>query len=225
MSVVIYKIKGNEVFYTDETELSSEHIYIIVDKLVKRPRIWVWSGRNANIRERYIAGVSATKIKSKERLYGASIEVVEEGNEPENFPQLKTVPVEEKSKEELAAPLDFKSLEMTPPAASAEAELAEEGARAEELATQAAAEREAALEAARAASVEAKPVAAVMAATPGSGVAEAAAEGVETAPALPPKARPTDRLFRQKVLSLLRDLSRDLELAKMKVEAFLADLK
>jgi len=38
--------------------------------------------------EKYFAGVSATKIKSSQRLYGANIEVVESGNEPENFPIL-----------------------------------------------------------------------------------------------------------------------------------------
>ncbi|MFX1338640.1 MAG: hypothetical protein ACFFDK_08530, partial [Promethearchaeota archaeon] len=52
----------------------------------KRPKIWIWSGSNANIQDKYIAGASATKIKSKEKLYGASIEVVEDGSEPENFP-------------------------------------------------------------------------------------------------------------------------------------------
>jgi len=86
MSLTIYKIAGKEIIPTDEYELEKNKIYIIVDKQVKRTKIWIWSGPNTSNKEKYFAGVSATKIKSSQRLYGANIEVVERGNEPESFP-------------------------------------------------------------------------------------------------------------------------------------------
>ncbi|MEJ2250195.1 MAG: hypothetical protein P8Y70_20355 [Candidatus Lokiarchaeota archaeon] len=89
MSIILYKIKDQEIIPTDEIKLSKDNIYIIVDKHMKRPKIWVWSGLKADISDRYFAGVSATRIKSQEKLYGASIEVVESGNEPESFPILE----------------------------------------------------------------------------------------------------------------------------------------
>lgn len=88
MSLTMFKIKGKEIFPTDEYELEKDKIYIIIDKQVKRTKIWVWSGPNTSKMEKYFAGVSATKIKSTQKLYGANIEVVESGNEPESFPIL-----------------------------------------------------------------------------------------------------------------------------------------
>ncbi|MFX1317150.1 MAG: hypothetical protein ACFE9T_14915 [Promethearchaeota archaeon] len=86
MNLKLYKVKSKEIFHTDDIKLEKDGIYIILDKHVKRPKIWIWSGSDANIQDKYIAGASATKIKSREKLYGATIEVVEDGNEPENFP-------------------------------------------------------------------------------------------------------------------------------------------
>lgn len=86
MSLKLYKVKNKKVIPTDEIKLKNDGIYIILDKQTKRPKIWIWTGSNANIQDKYIAGASATKIKSKEKLYGATIEIVENGSEPKNFP-------------------------------------------------------------------------------------------------------------------------------------------
>lgn len=111
MSLQLFRIDKSEVIPTDETTLESAHIYIIVDKLTMRPKIWVWSGKDSDMKERYFAGVNATKIKSFKKLYGASIEVVEEGNEPEHFPHLKSLESLESIPEESKAALDFSAIE------------------------------------------------------------------------------------------------------------------
>ncbi len=86
MSLILYKIQGKEIIQTEELTLENDKIYVIIDKHAKRAKIWIWSGSGVKSFDKYFAGVSATKIKSKLRLYGASIEVVESGNEPEGFP-------------------------------------------------------------------------------------------------------------------------------------------
>lgn len=89
MSLILYKVESREIIPIEEATFESNKIYIIIDKhRKKRPKIWIWSGPDSNILDRYFAGVSATRIKSKEKLYGASIEVVESGNEPKQFPKL-----------------------------------------------------------------------------------------------------------------------------------------
>lgn len=97
MSLVMYKIVGREIIPTDEKTLEKDNIYIIIDKHTKKSKIWIWSGSGAKNMDRYFAGVSATKIKSKKRLYGASIEVVEEGHEPGHFPDLTKIEIKEPS--------------------------------------------------------------------------------------------------------------------------------
>jgi len=98
---MLYKIDGREIIPTDETKFNDESIYIIIDKTVKKGKIWIWSGSEAKSMDRYFAGVSATKIKSKKRLYGASIEVVESGKEPEYFPDLKNIEIKEATEEKI----------------------------------------------------------------------------------------------------------------------------
>ena len=89
MSLILYEVASREIIPIEEATFESNKIYIIIDKhRKKRPKIWIWSGPDSNILDRYFAGVSATRIKSKEKLYGASIEVVESGNEPKQFPKL-----------------------------------------------------------------------------------------------------------------------------------------
>ncbi|MHA1148093.1 MAG: hypothetical protein ACTSR8_07580 [Promethearchaeota archaeon] len=106
MSIMLYNVKDRKIIPTEEIKLESDKIYIIIDTHMKRSKIWIWSGFNSSIRDRYYAGVSATKIKSQQKLYGASIEVVDEGNEPENFPILsedkvmKAIEIEEIAVEE-----------------------------------------------------------------------------------------------------------------------------
>lgn len=97
MSIILYKVKDGkykevkDAKFTslEDLRLENDEIYIIIDKHMKRPKIWVWSGSNSNIKDKYFAGVSATTIKSRRKLYGATIEVVECGNEPDQFPILK----------------------------------------------------------------------------------------------------------------------------------------
>ncbi len=101
MSIILYKIVGREVRPTEEKDFERDKIYIIIDKTVKKGKIWIWSGPESKSMDRYFAGVSATKIKSKKRMYGASIEVIEGGKEPEHFPDLSKAEIKEASKEYL----------------------------------------------------------------------------------------------------------------------------
>lgn len=94
MSITLFKVKDKKIFKTDIKKLEDDSIYIIIDRHAKRPRIYVWSGNKSDNKDRYFAGVSATSIKSKEHLYGASIEVIEEGSEPESFPKIADAEVE-----------------------------------------------------------------------------------------------------------------------------------
>jgi len=100
MNLTIYKVKEKKIIKTNEIPFEDNGIYIIIDQHMKRAKIWVWSGPDANNTDRYFAGVSATSIKSREKLYGASIEVVESGNEPESFPKLENLTLEEIPPEE-----------------------------------------------------------------------------------------------------------------------------
>jgi len=93
LSLRLYEVDGREITPIDETELKEDKIYIIIDTHAKRSKIWIWSGMKSNMMDRYFAGVSATKIKAKKKLYGASIEVVESGNEPEIFPKLSELEI------------------------------------------------------------------------------------------------------------------------------------
>jgi hypothetical protein len=94
MSITLFKVKDKKIFKTDFKKLEEDSIYIIIDRHAKRPRIYVWSGNKSDNKDRYFAGVSATSIKSNEHLYGASIEVIEEGSEPESFPKIADAEVE-----------------------------------------------------------------------------------------------------------------------------------
>lgn len=101
---MIYKIKDREVIPTNEFNLENDTIYIIIDRHKKKPKIWVWTGTEAKKDDKYYAGMAATKIKSKEKLYGAGIEHVESGDEPKNFLSItkeKIIEPPEEEKEEL----------------------------------------------------------------------------------------------------------------------------
>ena len=116
MSYILYKIEEREIVPTEDTILQNDRIYIIIDKTVKKSKIWIWSGSESRKMDRYFAGVSATKIKSKKRLYGASIEVVEGGNEPPLFPILNKETIIEATKEKIGigtviVPLDEQKVE------------------------------------------------------------------------------------------------------------------
>ena len=86
--ITLYKIDNKKLIGTNNPNLLTDNIYIIIDRSKKRPKIWIWSGNKSDKLDKYQGGVIATKLKSGLKLYGASIEVVEEGSEPENFPAL-----------------------------------------------------------------------------------------------------------------------------------------
>jgi chaperonin cofactor prefoldin len=96
----MFKIEDNQLVKCQETTLDPEKNYIIIDKHIKRPKIWVWRGPNSSAKERYFVGVSATVIKTQEGLYGSSIEVIEGGSEPEQFPKLDETQFIEPSEED-----------------------------------------------------------------------------------------------------------------------------
>jgi len=100
MSLTLYKIKEKEVILTNELNLENDLIYIIVDRRKKKPKIWIWTGTEARKDDKYYAGMAATKIKSKEKLYGASIEHVESGDEPKSFLAITKEEIIEPSEEE-----------------------------------------------------------------------------------------------------------------------------
>ncbi len=60
-------------------------IFIIVDSLDKE--IWMWIGKNASIRKKFIATQNAPNIRDK---YGIDfkIKTVDEGNEPPEFKEI-----------------------------------------------------------------------------------------------------------------------------------------
>jgi len=100
MSLMIYTIDGKDIVPVNDIKLKEDKIYIIIDIHAKRPKLWIWSGVNSSMIDKYHAGVSATKIKSRKKLYGASIEVVESGAEPEQFPNLSEAQLIEATEEE-----------------------------------------------------------------------------------------------------------------------------
>ena len=99
ISIMLYEVENKEIIPVEEATFESNKIYIIIEKPKRRKaKIWIWSGPDSNILDKYFAGVSATRIKSQERLYGASIEVVESGNEPKQFPKI--------SKDQIIKPIE-----------------------------------------------------------------------------------------------------------------------
>lgn len=86
--LTLFKIENKKIFGTNNPNLETENIYIIIDKSKKRAKMWIWAGAKANKLDKYHAGVLSTKLKSSLKLYGASVEVVEEGNEPKSLPTL-----------------------------------------------------------------------------------------------------------------------------------------
>ncbi|MFX1296326.1 MAG: hypothetical protein ACFFD2_15925 [Promethearchaeota archaeon] len=69
------------------SSLSSVHTYIVVDRISNT--LWIWKGASCSPGDIYKAGVQATKLKSSLKLYSANIKQVEEGEEPNNFPEIK----------------------------------------------------------------------------------------------------------------------------------------
>ncbi|MHA1784457.1 MAG: hypothetical protein ACTSVE_04620, partial [Candidatus Helarchaeota archaeon] len=68
------------------SELDSDHVSLVADK--KQNIIFIWKGKFTSPGERFRAGTAATRLKSSERMYGAKTIMVDEGEEPDNFPDL-----------------------------------------------------------------------------------------------------------------------------------------
>ena len=82
--IALYNVMENGISPT--TTLSSDNTCIVLDR--KANVIWVWKGKNASPRLAYSASTQATRLKSSEKVYSAKIQTVEEGSEPENFPEI-----------------------------------------------------------------------------------------------------------------------------------------
>ena len=89
MSISLYKMENNQIVTCQDTVLDPSQNYIIVDRQSQPPKIWVWRGPESNIKDQYSIGVSAIMIKTQEALYGASIKIVDGGDEPKDFPILE----------------------------------------------------------------------------------------------------------------------------------------
>ncbi len=206
MSIILYKVKEHAVIPCEDNPLNPDNIYIIVAKTQIRPKIWVWSGPKSNIQDRYFAGVSATTIKSHERLYGSSIEVVEGGSEPDQFPKFDKVQIVRASEIEIPV---FEKERFPPEVINAPvASGTESTTTTQEVATEPEAESVIDENA-----TEVTPVEEDMVTTPAYGRKKPAK-----------KAMKGDLLFNEKLKSLLRELSLGLESLKARVEAFLGEL-
>jgi hypothetical protein len=204
MSILLFKVEKKNIVRSTDKTLNEGSIYIIVDRSLIRPKIWVWSGPKSDVKDRYFAGVSATTIKSQEKLYGSSIEVVEGGSEPEQFPKLEEGRIIAPSPGEMEIKVpseeDVTPLVVEPPLEASIAETKVEPEAGQEL-TQ-----------------EKQPEV----------VEEMVPEITET-PKKAARKRSTaesaaERLWKQKMKSFLTELSRDIESIKNKVDGFLADL-
>ncbi|MHA1315472.1 MAG: hypothetical protein ACTSSI_13025 [Candidatus Helarchaeota archaeon] len=82
--ISIFKMVQDDVAPT--TELSSDNVCLILDR--DQNKIFIWKGKYTSPGERYRAGTAATRLKSRERLYGAATVIVDEGEEPADFPDL-----------------------------------------------------------------------------------------------------------------------------------------
>ena len=68
-----------------DTLFDSFSIFIIVDPIDKE--IWIWMGKNASIRKKFIATQNAPNIRDR---YGVDFKIVtiDEGNEPLEFKEI-----------------------------------------------------------------------------------------------------------------------------------------
>ncbi len=212
MSVIIYKVKEHKIIPINEKTLETNNIYIIVQKTQMRPKIWVWSGRNSNIKDRYFAGVSATTVKSQEKLYGSSIEVVEEGTEPEQFPKLDKLEIVPAN--EVATPVEPSIPTLT---------LSES---VKEIETVFSDLTETQIEAPSTTPATTEPVSEEIPVEPVITVVEdtSTSESKSTRRKTVKKPSISDKLFMDKLKSLMRELSQGLDNLKMRVDAFLSDL-
>jgi hypothetical protein len=205
-SITLYKVENKNIIRSGDQELDPDSIYIIVDRTPVRAKIWVWSGPNSSIKDRYFAGVSATTIKSQEKLYGSSIEVVEGGSEPEQFPKLEETRILTPSDEEIQHTI---SMEVVSPELNYSKTTTVENEEVDGVTT---VEEEFAKKLEEQIEVEAT---------------EQEMSNFEEAEASVSAGKSEwgpDRLWKQKVKSLMADLSHDLEEIRNKIEGFISEL-
>ena len=66
--------------------LDSDRVCLVADKV--QTKIWIWKGKYTSPGEVYRAGTAATRLKTSERMYGAQTVMVNEGEEPSDFPDV-----------------------------------------------------------------------------------------------------------------------------------------
>ena len=72
---------AQEVSVTRDT-LHTDNVYCVVDDSSKS--IFIWSGRNAGVRKRFVGASNASKIRS-EQGYNYRVKPVDEGEETNDF--------------------------------------------------------------------------------------------------------------------------------------------
>lgn len=65
--------------------LESDKVYCIVDE--KNRSIYIWQGRNACVRQRFVGARVATRLRVEQGLH-FKVKAVEQGNEPDSFMSL-----------------------------------------------------------------------------------------------------------------------------------------
>lgn len=91
--LMMYNVLGDSLVKTDKLE--SDNVVLILDR--KKNTIWIWKGKNSSPRTYYTAGTQATKLKTTEKIYGAKIQNVQEGEEPASFLEIMGKHAEEKT--------------------------------------------------------------------------------------------------------------------------------
>ncbi len=94
---IFYMVQDNMVS-TDC--LDSDRVCLVADKI--QTKIYIWKGKYTSPGEVYRAGTAATRLKTSEKMYGAQTIMVDEGEEPSDFPDVtgisglaKTIEVQE----------------------------------------------------------------------------------------------------------------------------------
>lgn len=83
--IKIFKMVKDDIIKTDC--LDSDHVCLITD--TKQTKIWIWKGKFTSPGEVYRAGTAATRLKASERMYTAQTQMIDEENEPTDFPKIK----------------------------------------------------------------------------------------------------------------------------------------
>ncbi|NVM02606.1 MAG: hypothetical protein HWN67_09740 [Candidatus Helarchaeota archaeon] len=80
---IFYMVQDNMVS-TDN--LDSDRVCLVADKI--QLKIYIWKGKYTSPGEVYRAGTAATRLKTSEKMYGAQTVMVDDGEEPNDFPDI-----------------------------------------------------------------------------------------------------------------------------------------